>query len=145
MGIPPQALITGNEILDYIPQRAPIVMVDAFYGIVADQSHSSLTIAADNLFCSDGVMDECGVIEHIAQSAALRVGYLYKSKGEAVPIGFIGTVNRFTITRHPLAGETLHTSIKVEQEVGQITLISATVTIHDEAIAQCRMKIFLQP
>ena len=38
MGVFEKALITGEEILEYIPQRMPIVMVDAFYGI-DDRGH----------------------------------------------------------------------------------------------------------
>ena len=33
MGVPEKTLITGEEILEYIPQRPPVVMVDTFYGI----------------------------------------------------------------------------------------------------------------
>ena len=32
MGVPEKTLITGEEILEYIPQRPPVVMVDTFYG-----------------------------------------------------------------------------------------------------------------
>ena len=33
MGVPEKALIAADEIVEYIPQRPPIVMADAFYGI----------------------------------------------------------------------------------------------------------------
>lgn len=50
-------------------------MVDTFYGI--DErgcARSGLTVTADNLFVADGVLDECGIVEHIAQSAAPEGG-----------------------------------------------------------------------
>ena len=31
MGVPEKALIAADEIVEYIPQRPPIVMADAFY------------------------------------------------------------------------------------------------------------------
>ena len=71
MGVPEKTLITGEEILEYIPQRPPVVMVDTFYGI--DErgcARSGLTVTADNLLVADGVLDECGIVEHIAQSAS---------------------------------------------------------------------------
>ena len=82
MGVPEKTLITGEEILEYIPQRPPVVMVDTFYGI--DErgcARSGLTVTADNLLVADGVLDECGIVEHIAQSAALRAGYMNRTMG----------------------------------------------------------------
>ena len=92
MGVPEKTLITGEEILEYIPQRPPVVMVDTFYGI--DErgcARSGLTVTADNLFVADGVLDECGIVEHIAQSAALRAGYMNRTMGRRVQLGYIGS------------------------------------------------------
>ena len=93
MGVPEKTLITAGEILDCIPQRTPIVLVDTFYGI--DErgcARSGLTVTADNLFVADGVLDECGIVEHIAQSAALRAGYMSRTMGQRVLLGYIGAV-----------------------------------------------------
>ena len=144
MGISAQAIINGDEILNFIPQRSPIVMVDEFFGIDNNISVAALTITEDNIFCENGELSECGVIEHIAQSAAMRVGYCYKSAGEEVPIGFIGSVNKFQILKNPKVAEKIVSEIKIEQELMNITLISAIVKIHNELIAECTMKIFLQ-
>lgn len=137
-------LLTGDELLELIPQRPPIVMVDCFYGMDEQASYSGLTVRDTNLFCHDGVLDECGVTEHIAQSAAVRVGYLYASKGERIPVGFIGSVNKMTYHALPLVGDELHTVIKVEQEIFDITLISARVESDGRLIAEGQLKIFLK-
>lgn len=105
MGVPEKTLITGEEILEYIPQRPPVVMVDTFYGI--DErgcARSGLTVTADNLFVADGVLDECGIVEHIAQSAALRAGYMNRTMGRRVQLGYIGAVNDLKV-HFPAAGE----------------------------------------
>ncbi|NDV58763.1 hydroxymyristoyl-ACP dehydratase [Bacteroides sp. 519] len=138
-------MITGEGILKLLPQRDPIVMIDKFYGIKDGKSYSALTIQPNNLFCDEGVFQETGIIEHIAQSAAARVGYVYTVKGEKVPLGFIGSVDKLKIHNLPLAGEELYTEINIIQEVFEITLISAQVTCGDKPIAECRMKIFLKP
>lgn len=144
MGIFEEAIISGRQILDYIPQRAPIVMVDSFFGMKDCVSKSGLTITDDNLFLDGEVMDECGIIEHIAQSAALRVGYACKESNRAVPVGFIGSVEKMTIHHLPILGATLSTEINIEQEVMNITLMSARVSADNQPIAECRMKIYLQ-
>lgn len=144
MGIFAQAIVENNEILEYIPQRPPIVMIDEFFGVEDNRSVTALTIKEDNILCENGELCECGVIEHIAQSAAMRVGYFYKNAGKTVPIGFIGAVNKFTIYMQPKVADKITTEIKVEQELINITLISAIVRCNCEIVAECTMKIFLQ-
>ena len=138
------ALISGDKIFSYIPQRGVIVMVDKFYGIEDDISISGLSVTSENLFCEDDEFQECGVIEHIAQSAALRVGYLCKLQNKEVPIGFIGSVNKLNIYSLPHVGDNIVTHITVVQEVFNITLISAVCKVDTDIIADCQMKIFLQ-
>ncbi|WP_291528464.1 hydroxymyristoyl-ACP dehydratase [Bacteroides sp. UBA939] len=137
-------IIQGKEVQNLIPQRSPIVMVDAFYGIENNCSHSGLTITADNIFCQEGKLQEAGIIEHIAQSAAARIGYIYRQKNEPVPLGFIGSVDKLTIHRLPKIGQELSTEITVIQEVFDITLVAACVNTKEGMVAECRMKIFLE-
>lgn len=137
-------LLAGDALLDLIPQRPPMVLVDRFYGMDDQNSYTGLTVEAGNLFCEHGVMDECGVTEHIAQSAAVRIGYLYKCKGEEIPVGFIGSVNKMTYHVLPSVGDELRTVIKVEQEIFDITLISARVEAAGRLIAEGQLKIFLK-
>ncbi len=132
------------SIEELIPQRAPIVMVDRLTSIKEGVSYTELEVRADNLFVERGVLSECGLIEHIAQSAAARIGYLFRMRGEAVPIGYIGSVNQFALGRLPRVGERLTTSIRVLQEVYQVSLVEAEVRSDDEVVASSRMKIFLE-
>lgn len=133
-----------NNILDLIPQRAPIVMVDEFLGIDNNVSRTRFTVYNDNIFVNNGEFSECGVIEHIAQSAAARMGYIFKSKNLPIPIGYIGSINNFVIYQNPKVGEAINTTIEIIQEVFNITLIQAYCHIDGEEIASCRMKIFLE-
>ena len=132
-----------DKILNLIPQRPPIVMVDKFLGIDGNKSNTSLTVREDNIFVDSGVMSECGLIEHIAQSAAARVGYLFTEANKPIPIGYIGSVHNFEIKEFPKLGETIFTTIEVIQEVLGITLIQAHCYINNVDIASCKMKIFL--
>lgn len=139
------AIVIGSDICKYIPQRAPIVMIDKFYGIEGNQSHSGLHINADNLFCQSGELIDSGIIEHIAQSGAMHIGYECISKGQNVPLGFIGSINKLNINRLPKVNEELFTTITFEAIVGDITLIGAEVKIGDEIIAQGKMKVATKP
>ena len=133
-----------DNIISLIPQRAPIVMVDEFLGIEDNLSKTAFSVKEENIFVDAGVMSECGLIEHIAQSAAARVGYLFTEAGKPIPIGYIGSVNNFEIKEFPKVGETIFTNIEVLQEVMGITLIMAHCYINKVEIASCKMKIFLE-
>lgn len=137
-------LLAGEEIYTLIPQRPPIVMVDSFYGLKGEYSYSGLTLLPGNIFCSGTRFSECGVIEHIAQSAAARIGYIYTRRNEPVPIGFIASVDKMTIFALPKAGDTLRTTLKVEQEVLGITMVSAEVFAGETPIAGGLLKIFIK-
>ena len=118
-------------------------MVDSFCGIEDNCSYSALTITADNIFCQEGELQESGIIEHIAQSAAARIGYIYLQKNEPIPLGFIGSVDKLTLHGLPKVGQEISTEITAIQEVFDITLISAHVSTAEDIVAECRMKIFL--
>lgn len=139
-----EAILKGDEIFQLIPQRPPIVMLDKFYGIEDELSYSGLTVLEGNIFYQSGYLAETGVIEHIAQSAAARVGFIYTRKGELVPLGLIGSIDKLKIYALPKLGDELYTEIKIIQEVGDITLIAAKTTVGETLIAECRMKIFLK-
>lgn len=132
-----------DNILALIPQRAPIVMVDEFVGIEDSVSRTRFAVYNENLFVDDEILSECGLIEHIAQSAAARVGYIFTSNNKPIPLGYIGSVNDFKLVENPKVGQTIETTIEVIQEVFGITLIAAKCSVEGREIASCRMKIFL--
>jgi predicted hotdog family 3-hydroxylacyl-ACP dehydratase len=142
--MPQNALIHGEAILRYIPQRPPAVVVDTFHGVQGDTSRSGFTVPADHLFCRDGVLDECALVENMAQSAALRVGWLCAAHGRPVPLGFIGAVAKCEVARRPRAGETLNTTVRVVAEVGEVTLAEAHISVAEEIICAATLKIFIR-
>ncbi|MBQ2322006.1 MAG: hydroxymyristoyl-ACP dehydratase [Bacteroidales bacterium] len=130
-----------EQICKYIPQREPIVMVDKLYSFEADRSETGLTIDESSIFVEDGRLADGALIEHTAQSGALHIGYDFVMRGQKVPIGLIGSINKYSITRLPRVGESVRTSIAIEARVGDVSLIGITVRVGDEVIAQGKMKV----
>jgi predicted hotdog family 3-hydroxylacyl-ACP dehydratase len=99
-------------------------------------------VRKDNIFFENGLLIESGLIENIAQTCAVRMGYINKYiRNDAVKIGFIGEIRNQEILRLPKAGETLVTQINTIEEVFQTTLVNATTSIGNEIITKCKMKI----
>ncbi len=144
MGVFEKALISGEGILQYIPQRYPMVMVDSYYGREGDASYTGYTPAEDSLFCEGGFFQETGIIEHIAQSAAVCAGVEFIEKGEEIPVGFIGAVSKFEVVKLPSVGKTLQTTTREVQKFMDVSLVSSVVEIEGEVIATGELKIFLQ-
>lgn len=128
------------SVISLIPQRPPMVMVDALLSYTATTGAAGLTIAADNLFVQNGQLQEAGVVEHIAQSIALHKGYYYYLQYQPAPMGYIGSIKRMNIYVLPEVGATLTTELSIIQEFMGVTLVKVRTTSGGELIAEGEMK-----
>ena len=133
-------------------------MVDKLTHYDATSAKTTFVVSDDNLFCINGLMEEAGLIENIAQTCAARTGFKQRLEtgkaGENSPfsilhsplrikIGVIAMIQSLEIKRRPAVGEVLETSMVIEDEVFSTTFVRSEVKIGDETIASCRMKLFL--
>ena len=128
------------SVISLIPQRPPMVMVDALLSYTATTGAAGLTIPADNLFVQNGQLQEAGVVEHIAQSIALHKGYYYYLQQQPAPMGYIGSIKRMNIYVLPEVGTTLTTELSIIQEFMGVTLVKVRTTVGEELIAEGEMK-----
>ena len=133
-----------TDVHTLLPQQEPFVMIDRLVHYDPVRTVTSLEVRADNIFVDNGHLSVAGINENIAQTCAARMGYISRSSGERVRIGVIGAITGFSVSRTPLTGEVLTTTIDVVQEVFQVTLVHATVRVGDEVIAETDLKIALQ-
>ena len=132
----------GEAIYELIPQRKPMMMVDAFYGATESEADTGFTIANDNIFCIDGFFVEPGLIEHIAQSASALTGYQALVANRPPPLCLIGEVKKCRIYFLPRAGDTLRTHIRILSEALDVSLFSAETIVDGETVVLCQMKIY---
>ena len=130
------------DILELLPQRPPFVMVDELTDYSDLQSTCCLTVRPDNVFCDDGELAPAGLVEHIAQTCAARLGYYNRFiLKKPVRLGFIGEGKDLDIVRLPRQGERIDTTVTVVQEIFDVTLVSAEVRSGTETIATTNLKI----
>ena len=137
--------IHTDDITAYIPQRTPIVMISGILEVKDNITRTGLQIAPDNLFVEDGVLKSPGLLENMAQTAAARVGYVAKQENTPVPIGFIGAVKDFEVFAFPPAGTFIETTTEIQSQVFNATMVAASVRLNGDLIAQCELKIFINP
>lgn len=131
--------------LELIPQRPPMVLVDRFEGIDAEGvSTTGYTVVPAGLFVAGGRMSECGIIEHMAQSAAARIGWCCRAERRPVPVGFIGAVSRLELHDLPRTGVHLRTRLRIVQEIGPLSLAEVRTEADGRPLAEGNLKIYLQ-
>ncbi len=144
MGVFEKIIIQGDAVLEFIPQRAPIVMIDKVFRSDESSTLTGLLIKDDNIFCKNGFFQESGIVENIAQSAAARIGYFCKMNNTIPPVGFIGAVKNLKIYFLPASGSELLTEITVMYEVMECNVISGKISCNGQQVAECEMKVFIQ-
>lgn len=138
------ATLPDSDILRYIPQRQPIVMVDTLVAVSEKVTETTFVVKAGALFVEDGVLQEAGLIENIAQTAAAGVGYQCAVNNVEVPVGFIGAVKNLTIDYLPKVGEEIRTRVEVLEEIFDMSLIKGTSFVGNKSVVVCEMKIVLK-
>jgi len=118
-------------------------MIDRLICSDENITRSSFLIKEDNVFVKDNVFQEGGLLENMAQTAALRAGYTAQSENKPIAVGYIGAVNDFEIFDLPKVNDELTTEIAVENQIFDVTIISGKVWCNDNLLAKCEMKLFI--
>lgn len=137
--------ITDQDIiLKLIPQRAPIIMVDALLYFDEFKVVSGLTILSNNMFVQEGCLTETGLIEHMAQTVALYTGYHFYIKNIPAPEGYIGAIKDVKIEKLPEINAQLETEVEILQEIMGVTLVKGVTRLNGEIIMTAQMKTVLK-
>ena len=131
------------DIMEYIPQRPPIVMIDRIIEISESKVVCNFMIKNDNIFVNGCKLLEPGIIENMAQTIAASAGYMAKKKNEKVKLGYIAAIKNLNIHELPIIGDVLCTSIQIVNEIFSVTIVQAEVVAGSKIIADCEMRIYI--
>lgn len=127
------------SVLDLIPQRPPFVLIDNLLYCDKISAKTNFLIKENTLFVENGHFCEAGLIENMAQTCAVRIGYMNRT--EAMKIGVIGAVKNLEIYQLPTYNQTIETSIEVTNIIFDTTIVNAKVMWNNTLIATCEMKV----
>ena len=137
-------LADSNKVIELIPQKHPMVMVDGLISSDETTTISKLSIIETNIFCSDGHFQVPGLLENIAQTAALRSGY-EAWKNKVIPkIGFLGSIKNVSIMKLPADKDILLTKLTIMNLLTDVLIIKGEIFVENTLMAQGEMNIFLQ-
>jgi predicted hotdog family 3-hydroxylacyl-ACP dehydratase len=129
------------NILDLIPQRPPMVLIDQLVSVGEKSAAGRLFISESNVFCESGYFQEGGLLEFVAQTAAAYEGYRQLSlQGEVKP-GFIGAIKNILIHSLPEINSEIQSEINVDSELLGFSLLTGKVFRNNTILAECEMRI----
>lgn len=142
---PTRGLLCSIDIHELLPQQEPFVMVGRLIHFDERTTETETEIKADNIFVDDGLFSASGLIENIAQTCAVRIGYVNRfilKKG--IQLGFIGAIRNLEVMALPQAGDTITTRVEVLESVFGMTLAKAEVTCDGKLLVTTEIKIALK-
>lgn len=137
----------NHSITDLIPQRPPFVMVDALAECNEQRAITRLTIRNTNIFVEHGFLLEVALMENMAQSCAVWVGYYNILHHQTVQIGVVGGLKDITIYRRPRVNEIIETTIEKKMDVffNNMIVFSARTESKGVLVAEGELKVALLP
>lgn len=135
-------LATREEITKYIPQRDPIVMVHNLLAADDKSVETEFLIEPGNVFVSEGMLQEPGMVENIAQTAAVYIGHQFLQKNLPIPIGYIAAIQNLKVISLPPVNAKLTTKVEITNRVLDVTVVQGTVEVDGKIHCSCEMKVF---
>ena len=144
----------GIDIQNYLPHRAPMLMVDLILEIDATSVETEFLIREDNIFVDNGILIEAGLIENTAQTCSSIVGkkYFFEDDGteneNVNVIGFISALKNLKIHALPKVGDNIITKATlVSKFVGDdytLCTMSCESFFKDKILLECEINLFIQ-
>lgn len=147
-------LNTGVDIQNYLPHRAPMLMVDLILDIDANFVETIFLIKEDNIFVQNNVFIEAGLIENTAQTCSSIVGkkYFFDENGteneNVNVIGFISALKNVKIHSLPKVGDTIITKANLVSKFAgddyTLCTMSCQSSVEDQILLECEINLFIQ-
>lgn len=129
------------DITALVPQRPPMIMVDRLISCDEKSATGMMKVRESNVFVHNGRLQEAGIIELMAQTAAAFTGYKNKTTAKPVAEGYIGAVKNLSVHVLPPLNSVIYADITVENEIVGYTIIQGKVRTDADVIAMCEIRI----
>ena len=132
------------DIKSLIPQREPIIMIDKIVSHSDKKTSTSLTIKETNIFVEKNIFQSSGLIEHIAQSSAARMGMQTTEEEKKPLLGYIASIKNMMINKLPKVGETILTEIIITNHINNIIVVQGESKVDNIVVSNCELKVFIE-
>ena len=145
---------TAVDIQNYLPHRAPMLMVDLILDIDANFVETIFLIKEGNIFVENDVFIEAGLIENTAQTCSSIVGkkYFFDEDGteneNVNVIGFISALKNLKIYALPKVGDSIITKATLVSKFAgddyTLCTMSCESLLDEKILLECEINLFIQ-
>ena len=142
------------HINDFLPHRAPMLMVDFLTEINATSVTSVFKIKEDNVFVENNYFSEVGLIENSAQTCSSIVGqtFFFTSDNEVREdvklVGFISGIKKATVSMLPKVNQTIKTSAtlvsRFDSDQYSICTMKCETFQEENLLLEAEINLFIQ-
>ena len=133
-------IISKEKIEDYIPQRAPFIMIDNLIEASAKIFRSDFKIKPENIFLDDSYLREFALLENIAQTASAGLA-VTQTTGPGKLDGYLGGISKLKLYELPKVNDTIYTIINLIVQLENMFLIKGINYLHGKILMECEMKL----
>jgi len=134
-------IITKDKIEDFIPQRAPFVMIDNLLDASEETFKSDFKIVHGNIFLDNGYLREFALIENIAQTSSAGLAITKKFTGTKKPDGYLGGISKLKLYELPKLDDTIYTIVSLLVQLENLFLIKGVNYLDGRMLMECEMKL----
>ena len=138
------SIVSSDIILNYVPQRPPMVLISRIYKSDEGSLITDFDIVHEYILTQNCVLTQFGVIENMTQTAANMAGYEVVVNKKTLRVGFIASIKNLVVNYLPKVGNEILTEVFTKTQVTNVSIIEAKSFCNNELVATCEMKIFLQ-
>ena len=145
---------TSIDITNYLPHRAPMLMVDMILVMDEEKVDTVFEIKADNIFVHNGILTESGLIENAAQTCSSIVAKDYfvdennEDKADVDVVGFISAIKTLKIHALPAVGSTIVTKARLASKFVTDTYSLCTmhfdISCEEQLLCEGEINLFIQ-
>lgn len=142
------------NINDFLPHRAPMLMVDILEEITDTSVISIFKIQEDNVFVENNHFSEVGLIENAAQTCSSIVGQTFfltednEVRENVKLVGFISGIKKATVFKLPMIHQTIKTSAtlvsRFDSDEYSICTMKCTTSQDENLLLEAEINLFIQ-
>jgi predicted hotdog family 3-hydroxylacyl-ACP dehydratase len=139
-----EPITDGPNIKKLLPHRKPMLMVDSLLYFDGIKAVAGLTVLETNIFVENGKFAEIGLIEHMAQTAALMIGYKNERQNLPIKEGFIGAIKNLKVDYLAEINQTISTEAEITYEMANMTNVKLISKHNEKVLASAEMTLVLK-
>lgn len=136
-----KVLASDHQLQSYLPHRKPFLLVDTLFECSENDARTGFEIPNHHILVKNQKLTTGGLIENLAQSAALHLGYISEKKGIPPRKGYIAAIKNMEIYNLPGIGNQIISHISIKDTIFNVTLIEGSVYSGSSMLAKAELRV----